>query len=415
MNFGFAAVFFVSIFPLLSFAQSCPWVATANQPLEKIVKDIEKKSGKKPTVSCGAGADFKVCHSCTEKLSPEQWQRIRPMLAEPTYRRWHERLHSSAELDALTNGPSGVPYKDVQGESFLFAHREMIRATQANLAALGLPCVAPWAELPAKANDPQWPTFRMQKYQKVQDLCALPENKKRLGNVNLLNAEMEQAKQKIAKNTQAAKDRAQTESSDVQKRFAKLEEIAQKQTQQINQTWQSLLEKYQLSEDILTELKGCPIPEAIAEENKDHQRLIESTKKESSPDFLRQNSLGKMGDTVSVLWHGTLHLVYNTPQPPACTLEDVAPECDNMDSNFSSHVNINFYKIHSYIDGYIDKWLKENKYQSIEKKCNGRAGCYQWKGSFLGPIPDFVDGSGCTITHDVSRTNAETNSSRGKN
>lgn len=154
---------------------SCTWIPTFEKPVEEVAALIEERTGKKPTVSCGGGPDYKVCHSCVDRLSDDQWAKVKIMMADPAFRRWHSGWHRGEMTQAESiAGRTGSTTEKVHGESFFFMHRELIRAVNANAAALDIPCVKEWSQLPTAANDSIWPTGMLSAPLKVQRRATPP-------------------------------------------------------------------------------------------------------------------------------------------------------------------------------------------------------------------------------------------------
>lgn len=63
---------------------------------------------------------------------------------------------------------------------------------------------------------------------------------------------------------------------------------------------------------------------------------------------------------------------------------------------FSSSLPKAFWKLHGYIENTSLRWLAAQGYSSVSIQCKGRAGCYQWNNTWLGPSPEAV----CTCDHD---------------
>ncbi|RZA09689.1 MAG: hypothetical protein EOP11_00945 [Proteobacteria bacterium] len=103
---------------------------------------------------------------------------------------------------------------------------------------------------------------------------------------------------------------------------------------------------------------------------------------------LRGISLNQLGEDVRQTLHTMLHTIYeNTPEETAlrCVGDPLfSATCDELGNDASSHVNIHFWKLHGYIDSLVGRWLKANGYREISVECDGRAGCYEWKGTYLG-------------------------------
>lgn len=126
---------------------------------------------------CGLpGEDFKVCLSCTDLISKEQMQAIRPMLASESHRDWHFNWHwirwkwAAPETtdsqrrkwiaegwvkdqDSMKAHQLETVQDNVSGEDFFFMHREMIKMVQAKLVMSNLPCISGWQTLPDQVDE----------------------------------------------------------------------------------------------------------------------------------------------------------------------------------------------------------------------------------------------------------------------
>lgn len=384
------------IFTVPSFALSaeCKWVATIGRSIDEIRQVVTKRSGREPNLSCGAGSDFTVCHSCTSRLSEEQWNRVQYMLAEPSFRRWHSTWHIGS-FEAQRNATTpGMSLKEILGENFLYAHREFIRSVQANLAAMNLPCITPWTELP-RADDPVWPTYEVVKV-KAKGICK--EKPELVGKVGNFEREMDAQLQEIRLEQSKARSEAE-KIRDSEKLFQVLDEIWANEESKVRELEDALLKRLNLTEEIVEELRDCPTPEFLRRVQEQHSKAVQKVAKTSKPEFLRAHKLGEVGDRIDRDWHGELHAYYNDDQPAQCSADPSLPPCDDMGDANSSHVNIHFYKIHGLVDEHVDRWLKTHGYEIASKDCSGKEKCYQWKGTYLGEVPDFANGSGCTLVH----------------
>jgi hypothetical protein len=379
----------------LSAVSSCPWVPTLDKSPEEVAKIVEEKSGKKPTKSCGVGADFKVCHECATKLSPVQWSRIRWLLAEPTYRDWHFEWHGNSVADARTLAQKkGGDEAAYQGENFFYMHREIVRNVQANLSAMNLPCIAPWDTLPSKPDDREFPVLGATRKARALPRCkAIDPSGSKLKQLQTSEAERKAAERALAK----FEEKKMVEINGLTSPLARME--AKERFEQ---------EKFRSREKILANLKVKPpklSPDEIdtllrcVDDNteKDFASLKSKIEAHNSSDFFLKNSLGKVGREIEESWHTGIHNLYDTEQPAHCDEESVEPECDSMRDGISSHVNMNFYKVHGLVDKYVEKWLKLNGYDLASKDCKGKEKCYEWKSTYVGEPPGFVNGSDCKM------------------
>lgn len=382
---------------------NCKWIPTFEKPLEEVTALIEQRSGKKPTVSCGAGKDYKVCHSCVDKYSPEDWAKLQEMLAEPQYRNWHTNWHQSelSQENPFYNviaQQTGRKPVDIHGESFLYMHREMIRALNANAAAMGLPCMNGWSHLPTKADDPEWPTVDAQNLLNDEPICktATPET---ISNAATFARQLSRLNNEV-------QFRVQQELEDAKKLYADNPTKLAEESARIFEAGEAakaknradLLVKLSLTEDQLTAFANCSTRPNMDVINQDFQKTVALTEVEAQPSYLKAHSIGEMGSSVSSSWHGQLHGIYDVSPPHVCNRGDARPYCDNMGSFYSSHVNEHFYKVHGLVDNYIDKWLEQNGYDIAAKDCTGKAKCFQWSASnWSSTPPDFLRGEGCAL------------------
>ncbi len=414
-GFGKGWLFFVmstcSFFIVTSFsnylyaAESCAWIPTGNHSIEQIKKKVEERSGKAPTISCGAGADFKVCHSCEDRLTVEQWRKVQKMLGQSSYRQWHSSWHSNSFTDASTKArESGGALKagEIQGENFFFAHREMFRNVQANLAAMGLPCISPWTELPKDADDPVWPNVSASKFRKMKEKCDLLGGSDTLAKIDIFNTELRAKTKEISDANRIKQQELEGTIKDRAELFQKRDELWKASQVQTREARQALLVKHALTEDIIKQLRDCPTNASMRSADSSQKSLYDAAAAHATPQYLK-GSLGNLGHEIEGSWHGSIHYNYNTEQPSHCSSQSIAPECDDMGSPFSSHINIHFYKAHGLIDEYIEKWLKANNYEVASKNCSSSdKKCYKWKGTYTGDMPDFVTGKGCTLDTPIS-------------
>ncbi len=380
---------------------SCRWVATFGQSIESVAATVESRSGKKPTVSCGAGDDFKVCHSCSDTLTPEQWRKVQAMLGEPSYNQWHNDWHSFSGTSARERAQQqGVSEADISGEDFFFAHREMFRTVQANLAAQGLPCLTPWQSLP-KEDDEKWPTFASLLARGNKEAChALDPT----GEIRKKVTQFQERRSKsegeiLDSGTQRIRQLRNDASlrKDPSALFKLEDEVFRNQSVQISANADKLLKEFSLTLTVVDNIKDKCLPPENNFVSSSHQSVDNQASKHARPEELGKITLGALGYKINGSWHGSIHGIYNTVQPASCMNDSSKPECDDMGSARTSHKNIHFYKAHGLIDTYIDRWLKIKGFEFAAVDCKGNPKCYQWKGTFVASPPNFVSGTGCTL------------------
>jgi hypothetical protein len=143
--------------------------------------------------------------------------------------------------------------------------------------------------------------------------------------------------------------------------------------------------------------KAWPVPAALAGPQDDDEKEIydrqmqnikDYVKKFDNPALLKTLTLSQLGTQVQFSIHIMLHTQYeitDKENEENCQGDIMhSPTCNNLGNDASSHVNVHFWKLHGYVDSLIGKWLKVNGYSEIAVKCDGRPGCYQWKGTYLG-------------------------------
>jgi hypothetical protein len=128
----------------------------------------------------------------------------------------------------------------------------------------------------------------------------------------------------------------------------------------------------------------------------------------SDPAWLKKVSLSELGFALEFTIHNNLHMRYSTDRP-AKQFQAPNPDDDGAvlpyDGNFPADwkfddpaynwladpygaaVNPVFWKIHGYVDRFIDLWLAANGYRTIAEDCHGDGGCYTWKGKWVGDLP----------------------------
>ncbi|MES2963422.1 MAG: hypothetical protein V4760_05995 [Bdellovibrionota bacterium] len=156
-----------------------------NADLENVVfiNDLTKNQ-RVSRGQCGLpGERLNVCSSCSETTSEAAMRILRPMVGDPSHLAWHANWHelrgTATPLDASSFAkakeaklvPSTWSFQDFNsryaveggsfsGENFFFMHRLMIKMVQLELAGNGLPCFAPWNDVPASVVDTKWPVPR---------------------------------------------------------------------------------------------------------------------------------------------------------------------------------------------------------------------------------------------------------------
>jgi hypothetical protein len=389
----------LSFTPAHAVDDTCPWVATVGQSLESIQAAIEKKSGKKPTVSCGGGDEFKVCHSCVDRLTDEQWAKIQEMLGDPNFNNWHTSWHNEIfDASKANAAAAGLSPEEFEGESFFFMHRNMIRNVNANAAALGFPCMLPWNEVPAVDSDPVWPTYDYVLAAETRKKCeALDPGGVKQGKIKQYQEEYRTATRQIDLETNQKWDELANDATlTSDERWAKQDELQSDSDRQKSVIKRQLLEKYGLTIQDMKDLDRC-VRNQDGFNSSSRERVRNSALSDADPAKLKSESMGRAGENINFDWHGSLHGIYNTIQDPKCR-DDISPiYCSYMGSPTTSHKNIYFYKVHGLIDTYIDRWLKANGYEMADTDCTGKEKCYQWKATYLSQVPDFVKGTGCTI------------------
>lgn len=137
-----------------------------------------------------------------------------------------------------------------------------------------------------------------------------------------------------------------------------------------------------------------PFPQA-ADAPEDDRDILTSQFNSVSREFhsydddkvLRSMTLNQLGERLQIGLHIMLHTVYElrtSEQAAHCTGDELqSTTCDLLGSNKSSHVNIHFWKLHGLIDDFVGRWLRANGYREIAVRCEGRSGCYEWRGTYL--------------------------------
>lgn len=157
---------------------------TENTQLENLIFTLDLAKGPaKNYVQCGLpGEKLAICSACETKPSKEIMDFIRPFLAEKNHTEWHERWHTSRATAGEISSqafehrkkegwfPQNETLEDFKkihtakngtgaGEDFFFMHRLMLKMVQLESAAAGLPCIAPWKDVP-DLDDKEWPLPR---------------------------------------------------------------------------------------------------------------------------------------------------------------------------------------------------------------------------------------------------------------
>jgi hypothetical protein len=105
--------------------------------------------------------------------------------------------------------------------------------------------------------------------------------------------------------------------------------------------------------------------------------------------FLRSVSLGELGARIEFTIHNRMHMRWCTkvsqmrPDVDPAKPDEIDPKWDSPDydwlgDTYSSHVHQNFWKIHGWVDDQIEAW----------KTANGTTGEIQWKGTWVGKMPN---------------------------
>ncbi|RYZ83102.1 MAG: hypothetical protein EOP06_20540 [Proteobacteria bacterium] len=171
-----------SAFAKASLCGSVDYRTVENGSLESLVRMSDIQSGHVNIVrgQCGLpGEQIRICSSCTNSISTPALNSIRSLVGTPEHLDWHMKWHNIrrlatqlstsqyAQLVSLNRVPVGQSKADFisthgvggtgAGEDFIFMHRMMIKMVQTQLATDGLPCVAPWKDLPLSLDDRIWP------------------------------------------------------------------------------------------------------------------------------------------------------------------------------------------------------------------------------------------------------------------
>jgi hypothetical protein len=158
--------------------------------------------------------------------------------------------------------------------------------------------------------------------------------------------------------------------------------------------------------------KQWPLPDATRSGAKSDASLAlfqQWDKNLKDPAWLKKVSLSELGFAVEFTIHNNLHMRYSTDRP-AKQFQAANPDDDGAvlpyDGNFpagwkfddpaynwladpyGAAVNPVFWKIHGYVDYFIDLWLAANGYKTIAEDCHGDRSCYTWKGKWVGDLPD---------------------------
>jgi hypothetical protein len=144
-----------------------------------------------------------------------------------------------------------------------------------------------------------------------------------------------------------------------------------------------------------------PLPRALALQTRgqstvDEQQLLDTARslsdKVRNDRYMRSVSLNQLGNEIENSFHAQLHLLYASPHSKCLNPNtDDSVDCDDLTHNRSSHVNIHFWKLHGFIDELIGHWLRANGKTNVAVDCRASsdpAGCYQWKGTWLGVLPE---------------------------
>jgi predicted NAD-dependent protein-ADP-ribosyltransferase YbiA (DUF1768 family) len=236
---------------------NCTWIPTFQKPAEEVAALIEERTGKKPTVSCGGGTDYKVCHSCVDRLTDEQWEKVRLMMADPAFRQWHRNWHQEdhSQSESIARRIASTPEK-VGGESFFFMHRELIRSVNANAAALDLPCLRGWDQLPRRVDDPVWPTAEHLRLSRGSAACDAATEAQKNGVaefVTALDARM------LELRTEMKNGRAEIDAiTDPTAREAAFRTFMEEMRTRQEALRTALLAEFGVTEDLINSLQNCP-------------------------------------------------------------------------------------------------------------------------------------------------------------
>lgn len=130
---------------------------------------------------------------------------------------------------------------------------------------------------------------------------------------------------------------------------------------------------------------------------------------------LSRMSLGQLGTELEWTLHNGLHDRFSRPRSEIMlvnaanpwTMKDfLSPQhpwnqssYQHLGDPYASASNPIFWLIHSYVDQWIDRWLKANGYNEISDNCAGRSGCYKWLQTVNGQPWD--GGSGVEHAHQM--------------
>ena len=140
--------------------------------------DAEKGRSNEKRIQCGLpGETLPLCSSCEAGDVSDAMKALRPIIGSEDHLAWHSKWHLIRSQDDLSEATfadlkrmgyvppsmSKSSFKDHLfkgakfGEDFFYMHRLMIKMVQLELASKGKPCIAGWANVPSRADDPQWP------------------------------------------------------------------------------------------------------------------------------------------------------------------------------------------------------------------------------------------------------------------
>ena len=158
-----------------------------------VLADLPENGASRSLVPCAVEMEnFQVCRLCQDEVTDEQLLIVRLLFGESEHRDWHLNWHlirDQFNYDGMnTLAPTEkslsawhkegwIPNSDlnnlaqfsrlhragglVAGEDFLYMHRQMIKMSQSILSKYGLPCIAPWYDMPETVKDPLWPVPRV--------------------------------------------------------------------------------------------------------------------------------------------------------------------------------------------------------------------------------------------------------------
>lgn len=179
-------------------------------------------------------------------------------------------------------------------------------------------------------------------------------------------------------------------------RQAKMRELGIEIRQRRSAIRLEILKSFALTEERVEDLESCPSEIRMQSLNAEQKKISDDIAKANTPTALRSIDLGALGSSITMGWHGGLHGRYTDMNSPDCENGDNSPRCDHMGSASQSHVNQHFYKVHGLVDSHIDKWLAANGYETAARDCTGKTKCYKLGDLWMGDVPDYIRGTGCS-------------------